>query len=1026
MESDSLPKFSFAALALTLACRAWLVPDPVTGETPPPDPGSHMPVPADFTSMWWEDGFPGVVEGAPWRRCVATGHYGFVLDTAGMHIPHLGALTPDRALDELPPAELELAIVVDGVRHVCSRGGEWTRHGGPRLIESGIFLQRADVTDLVFTSPAGEVLNVAARFETIAWPDRLGFVLAARPGRKEIVSGEASFGRVRGGYGLDGDRAFEIDQLAIPETFTFEMWAFVPKSYRAGRNAPWLFCKNRNELADGNLGILVTGEAVPEARMNLGGGRENAFSVRADRGLETDAWNHLAVTYDGEMLRLYANGRWNGEQRIGRPRRPVPGGLAIGRRQDGFGDGYPFRGIADEIRVYDRALTLPELRLHYRKPEFDEPVVPPVAEWTFRPDIPASTVLPSEAWSSAEMTLRLTRGDEAITSNWILPRGETWTADGGDEEVALTFDPVTLERCSPSSPLEVEASEIATGRSRPVSWEASRGWHRVDLDGIEPIPPPGSANPDNDAIERIRIRLSNPTDREEIARLLFEKSSGGIRQEIGTPITGISAILRDREGNPFGIPVQLSKNWHRSEGAGKYAGQWFHGISRVRLPPRSETEWELVIAYGHWGGLPAASHSQLSLIGWGGNQRWDQAALGSWGENLCFEPEQVQRAATIMDARPLLVTPMNGSEKWSWTNNVGGGDFFRVFDRAGNRLPHRAMRASYQSQGPCLTEVTYSGRIGLDAIGLGAIEHSETVALGRTDDLVRATYRLRMEVKQDTPVSRFVIFQVGTDTYNESREAKMAIGNREGLASEWATRPGGDRYRTNPVESPALPSWISLHEGTPAGEGKRGAWANRGIVIRSWSARLGGKEASPWIAERGVTLHRSSTTTMDIVAPPDVNLLRAGDFVEATFEHLVIPQAAADYYGPNISLREALEKHGNTWKMVHREAVGNDRRVEMQRGTLRRRFPDIRVEAARSEAEFLLDGGLGFVPVTVAGLESPDRGRLSIDGVPVDQAVHGKDYWQTDYDPLSRTWSHTFNIPGTPGRTRRISFDQAE
>ena len=38
-----------------------------------------------------------------------------------------------------------------------------------------------------------------------------------------------------------------------------------------------------------------------------------------------------------------------------------------------------------------------------------------------------------------------------------------------------------------------------------------------------------------------------------------------------------------------------------------------------------------------------------------------------------------------------------------------------------------------------------------------------------------------------------------------------------------------------------------------------------------------------------------------------------------------MPQFAADYYGPNEALRAALTESENTWRMIQREAVGNDR-----------------------------------------------------------------------------------------------------
>lgn len=66
---------------------------------------------------------------------------------------------------------------------------------------------------------------------------------------------------------------------------------------------------------------------------------------------------------------------------------------------------------------------------------------------------------------------------------------------------------------------------------------------------------------------------------------------------------------------------------------------------------QSSVELELTLVYGHWGGIAAASHAQLCLIGWGSNQLWEESALGSWGESVCYEPDQVQRGCTIMDVQ---------------------------------------------------------------------------------------------------------------------------------------------------------------------------------------------------------------------------------------------------------------------------------------------------------------------------------------------------------------------------------------
>jgi hypothetical protein len=142
-----------------------------------------------------------------------------------------------------------------------------------------------------------------------------------------------------------------------------------------------------------------------------------------------------------------------------------------------------------------------------------------------------------------------------------------------------------------------------------------------------------------------------------------------------------------------------------------------------------------------------------------------------------------------------------------------------------------------------------------------------------------------------------------------------------------------------------------------------------------------------------------------------VTRLEPGDFVEATFEHLVMPLTADAYYGPNEPLRAALRENANSWEMVHREAAGNDRRVAVTRGTLARAYPDVRVKVDEGTAEFTLHGGLGYVPLTFTGLASHRLGKLLIGGEPVDQSVHGGDFWQTDYDADSGTWSQTLTVP---------------
>ncbi|MCU0961453.1 MAG: LamG domain-containing protein [Pirellulaceae bacterium] len=992
-----------------------------------------MPRASDYTHMWWAEGFPGHTPAAPWLRCIQTGHFAMVLDTQNLRIPHLGTVPAGRDYlqcaradnadwRQLPPAQLDLTITADGTVYRATAGGEWSDFRGPRLIESGRFVQRADVTDLVFTADDGHRLNVDSRLETVAWPDRLALILAARPAYAPIPAGEVCFGRVGGGYGLDGTNHLEFPHAADldPEQFTLEFWVFAPADYQVSpRTPPWLACKNLNEEAEGNYGICLLGTTV-RAVLNIGGGRDNQFFVdaRRDAALQLEAWNHLAMSYDGDTLRLFLNGQLAGERAVGRRRVPGREGLAFGRRQDNCGDGYYFRGVIDEIRLFDRAVPPDELRQRARDPAREATGVKPVRAWSFRADGQAAAAQPRTSWRTASMAIRLRTAEDSYEATSALQLDNVPPeAQPPESSVYVVLQPGTRQTAASSPPVIVEAREFAQGLPLPVSHDAARGWHRVDLNGIEPMVPPGEPARQNDAVERITLVLTNPADDEQVARLRFEKEGSGFRHRFGSPITGMSAVLRDAAGHPVGIPVQLSKNWHTRREGGTYAGTWFHGFSQVHLPPHARVELELVVAYGHWGGVAAASHAQLCLIGWGSNQLWDQSALGAWGESICYEPDQAQAHAGVLDVRPLMVRSMDRGAPWSWTHNVGGADFFRAFDIAGHRVFPARMRTAYLRQGPCLTEVTYAGHTG------PALEHSATVSLYRSDDLVRGVYRLRLDVHEPCEFSRLVVFQVGADTYGYTAERKMAVGDETGLLREWTTQWGSGRYRTEPFECTGRLPWVSLHEAiSRAPPEQDGAWANRGIVIRSWDARLGGSPARPWVAERGVHASGADTSTIDVLPPPGVTRLEPGDYVEAVVEHVVMPQFAADYYGPNDQLRAALGQWQDTWRMIHREALGNDLQVHATVGEVAGLRPAVRVRAREDRAELTLTGGVGYVPVTFTHLTAPCTYELRVNGQLVNQSTHGNDYWQTDYDPGSGTWELTFTIPAGDGSAKHVRF----
>ncbi|MCR4413298.1 MAG: hypothetical protein NUV77_12840, partial [Thermoguttaceae bacterium] len=366
-----------------------------------------------------------------------------------------------------------------------------------------------------------------------------------------------------------------------------------------------------------------------------------------------------------------------------------------------------------------------------------------------------------------------------------------------------------------------------------VSYDPFYGWHRIDVS--PPSSPPESLLPGDTPAERLRVRLRNDTDRPRSIRLLFAKESGS------WSITGMSPMLLDGAGRPTGIPVQISKNWHRKEERLLYEGPWFHGLTLLRLAPRSQTECQFVLAYARWGGLPAASHAQLCLVGWGVDQLWDQAAIGSWGESICYDPDVNLNRAMIDDIRPLMVWGMNQKQvKWTWTNNVGGGDFLVYFDAQGQKQYLSRMRTAYTAQCPNLTEVTYAGQ-SPD----GNLAARITVSTPAVDDYNRAFHRVRYDVLRKTAFRRLAFYQLGADQYNDAPVRLLARGNAAGLVESWEPGPDLRRdagYVRTAIACEGRTPWFSLHHARRHDD-KGGAWANRGLVLRRWNARLAGRDA---------------------------------------------------------------------------------------------------------------------------------------------------------------------------------------
>lgn len=596
-------------------------------------------------------------------------------------------------------------------------------------------------------------------------------------------------------------------------------------------------------------------------------------------------------------------------------------------------------------------------------------------------------------------------------------------------------------------PLELSAEQIAPVASPlKVEYDRDKGWHRILLrsdntESDEQVADPGEGNPGpqeklNNRMERVSFTVSNPASTDKVLRLNFAKGRLAPDGSKVFAVPGISAVLRDLEGKPVGVPIQLSKNWHGGGRSGvdshKFRGTWYHGLSMITIPANSTITLEYTSVNSLWGGVPAASHAQLCLIGWGNNQQWDQSAIGAWGENITYEPDLDQASAPVLDFRALLVKNPSG-RKWGWSGNIGGADIFNYTKTDGNRGWHSRIRTQYKRYSPNYTEVTYAGIMDDESM-----DFEYTASVGRSDDITRGIYKLKLKVLENTSFNDFVVFQAAAATYHFASSNTMAWGNEDGLKEEWASTIGGEsRYITAKKIAEGKVPWFSFSDGqfsTP--HQTRFSPANRGFVIREWKARINGKDdIPPWFAEYNTSSgnHGGPSNLVNIIPPEGCTSFQAGDYIEAEIELFIVPIFADEYYGPNKNFSEALSTKANSWALVYREAIGNDLQVEVSSGTLVDQYP-IEIIAENNQARFSVSGGLGYVPLTISGVENYQNPELfrKIDGSwqKIDQSVHGNDFWQSEYRAESGTWDISYNVdldtPGDKRETVEFRFSQEE
>ena len=498
------------------------------------------------------------------------------------------------------------------------------------------------------------------------------------------------------------------------------------------------------------------------------------------------------------------------------------------------------------------------------------------------------------------------------------------------------------------------------------------------------------------ALKMTQFTITNPNDRPIRVPVCFSNGDAP-----NPDVTGGVPIIRDLDGNPIGLAVQASKNWHGTE-------KWIAYFTIITVPANTTVGYELTVPTAQWGGAYSASCEQLCLNGYFGkdNQLWIEAALGCFGESITFDPDVNLGRSVINDFRPFQIDSWKG--RWGWTGNIGGADFLKYSEAKNIRACMKNVTTDFVSHGPCLTDVRFYGESFDDKISCEIQTH-----LCRTDDVVRNYFELSYLFNCDTEFSRLGVFQMAADGYNDNQFQKFAWGVGSAvLADETKTKAG-----TIITGSDNGDLWCMCYDSSDQVEEN----GNTMFVVREYRFTDG---ATGQVTRIPTLKLRGYQSTFELTLPEyilDQECVPAGSTLEAVVELLALPAGRASYYGESEYLMAMTQDTMNSTEMAIIQAEQGALSAEAIIGNLEKIYPTT-IQMENGQAQLRLTGGIGYTPIVFTNLDTYSGWVLqeSSDGKHweiVDQSsafLYGttetSDFWQCEYDADSDTYRLTFNV----------------
>ena len=246
--------------------------------------------------------------------------------------------------------------------------------------------------------------------------------------------------------------------LHLASAYTLEAW--VKPSAGGG---VWRAAVIKEDPAQGELdyGLYAATDSGPPSAHVLVGNPPDSY-LRGTTAAALNSWTHLAATYDGSTLRVYANGVQQSSKSVSGAIDTSTGALRIG------GDsvwGEYFAGLIDDVRVYNRALSPSEIQTDMNTPvggSITPPPPPPPGD-TQAPTAPTGVAASGGTQSSMQVAWNASTDNVGVTGYEVSVNG---TVAG---TTAATSYTVSSLACGTSYTFAVDAYDAAGNRSSKTS-----------------------------------------------------------------------------------------------------------------------------------------------------------------------------------------------------------------------------------------------------------------------------------------------------------------------------------------------------------------------------------------------------------------------------------------------------------------------------------------------------------------------------------------------------------------------------